>query len=96
MSAPTAVLSDLAQQQSIPTKGTVVAAPTVATNLVTLLGGPARRLVIDTISGTLILTQLDGTTITLTENHLDALGGIVDHVCTSIQSAACTNILAQR
>ena len=89
-------LSDLALGIDIPKKGTVVAAPTASTNLVTLLGGPARRLVIDTISGTLILTQLDGTTVTLTENHLNALGGVVDHVCTSIQSAACTGIFAQR
>jgi hypothetical protein len=91
-----ATLINLAQHLDVPKKGTVVAAPTALTNLVTLLGGPARRLIVDTISGTLILTQIDGTTITLTENHLTALGGIVDHVCTAIQSAACTGILAQR
>lgn len=91
-----ATLSKLSQNLDVPKKGTVVAAPTALTDLTALLGGPARQLVIDTISGTLILTQLDGTTITLTANHLNALGGVVQHVCTHIQSAACTGILAQR
>ena len=91
-----ATMSDLAQGLDVPKKGTVVAAPVAATNLVTLLGGPARRLVVGTISGTLILTQKDGTTLTLSENQLLALQGVVDHVCTSLQSAACQDILAQR
>jgi hypothetical protein len=91
-----ATLSKLGQAIDVPTKGTVVAAPTELTSLVTLLGGPARRLIVDTISGTLILTQLDGTTLTWSEAHLNAVSGVVDHVCTSIQSAACTGILAQR
>jgi hypothetical protein len=91
-----ATLSDLAQHLDIPKIGSVVAAPAAKTSLVALLGGPARRLIIDTISGTLILTQADGTTLTWTENHLNRVGGVVDHVCTHIQSAACTGILAQR
>ena len=93
---PAATLANHGESIGVPTKGTVVAAPTELTSLVTLLGGPARRLIVGTISGTLVLTQLDGTTITLSEAHLDAVSGVVDHVCTAIQSAACTGILAQR
>jgi hypothetical protein len=92
----TATLTDLGQNIDNPKKGVVIAAPTVLTALTPLIGGPARRLIVDTISGTLILTQEDGTTLTWTANHLNAVGGVVDHVCTHIQSAACTNILAQR
>jgi hypothetical protein len=92
----TATLSKLGERIDVPTKGTVVAAPTALTSLVTLLGGPARRLIVGTISGTLILTQLDGTTLTWSEDHLTAVSGVVDHVAVAIQSAACTGILAQR
>jgi hypothetical protein len=88
--------TDLAQRIDIPKKGTVVAAPTSLTNLVTLLGGPARRLIVGTISGTLVLTQEDETTLTVSEVQLLRLNGVLDHVCTHIQSAACTGILAQR
>lgn len=92
----TATLSKLGERLDVPTKGTVVAAPTALTSLVTLLGGPARRLIVGTISGTLVLTQLDGTTLTFSEDQLKAVNGVVNHVCTAIQSAACTGILAQR
>lgn len=91
-----ATLSKLGERLDVPTKGAVVAAPTDLTSLVTLLGGPARRLIVGTISGTLVLTQLDGTTLTFSEAHLTAVSGVVDHVCTAIQSAACEGILAQR
>ena len=91
-----ATLKDLAPKQDIPKKGTVVAAPTALTDLTALLGGPARRLIVDTVSGTLILTQEDGTTLTWTANHMLAVNSVIDHVCTHIQSAACTGILAQR
>ena len=91
-----ATLVDLAQNLDIPKKGVVVAAPVAKTDLVALLGGPARQLIVDTISGTLVVTQRDGTTLTFSANHLTALRGIVDHVCTHIQSAACTGIMARR
>jgi hypothetical protein len=86
----------LASRLTVPVRATVVAAPTTTTDLVALLGGPARRLVVGGISGTLVLTQRDGTTLTLSANQLYALQGVVEHVCTHVQSAACTDILAQR
>jgi hypothetical protein len=92
-----ATLTDLAQNVDIPKKGTVVAAPTALTDLTALLNGhPARRLIVGTISGTLILTQEDSTTLTVSEAVLLRLNGVLDHVCTHIQSAACEDILAQR
>ena len=91
-----ASLKDLAERIDIPKKGYLYAAPTELTDVRTALGGPARQLIVDTISGTLVLTQEDATTLTFTENHLTKLGGIVDHVCTHIQSAACTGVMARR
>jgi photosystem II stability/assembly factor-like uncharacterized protein len=66
------------------------------TDVAALLGGPARRVVVGGISGTVVLTQLDGTTITITEAMQTLLGGVIEHVCTHIQSAAGTDILVQR
>jgi uncharacterized membrane protein len=92
----TTTLSKLGERIDVPTKGTVVDAPIALTSLVMPLGGPARRLIVGTISGTLSVVQLDGTTLTWSEAHLKAVSGVVDHVAVAIQSAACTDILAQR
>lgn len=88
-----ATLTDLRENIDVPSVGHVYAAPTTLTPL-TEIGGTARRLIVDTISGPLVITQLNGTTLTFSANHLTKLNGIVDHKCTAIQSAACTGIMA--
>ena len=88
-----ATLVDLAQNTDIPKKGWVYAAPSTLTPL-TAIGGTARKLVVGVVSGTLILTQVDTTLLTLSEAVLLKTNGVVEHTCTAIQSAACTDILA--
>ena len=53
---------------------------------------PARRIVVVGQSGTFIVTNPDGTTVTYSAAALALLGGVIDQQCVAIQSAACTDI----
>lgn len=70
---------------------------TIYTNAINLIdvrenGLPARIVIVGGISGSLLLTRLDGTVVTVPESVLLSASGILECQFTAMQSAACTDL----
>lgn len=89
---PAAASSTLAEYLHVPEIYEVLAAPTALTPTVHPTSGkPARQIAVGGVSGTVVLTRLDGTTVTLSE-ALQRMG-VLNLQFVAVQSAAGTDIL---
>jgi hypothetical protein len=75
----------------VPTFYETVAAAATLQATVRPDGSAARRLIVGSISGTIILTRPDSTTVTMSEDQINALGGVIERQFIAFQSAACTD-----